>query len=92
MAKPQSSARIVFQNVREALKRCDMNYFLDVLQDDSVSGESQVGDIGRPAKIIKQPGKLITWIKILYHIFPSCGGTFILLIEEQQEKFATRQH
>ena len=90
--KTQRSPRIAFQNVYEALKRSEMNYLLYVFQDDSVSGESQVGDIGHPAKNIKQSGKLKTWINILYHIFPSCGGTFILLIEEQQEKFATYQY
>ena len=78
----QINSRIAFQNLCEALKESDMSYLLyvlqhEVLQDDSVSGESQVRDVGQLAKIIEQSGKLKTWTKILYHSFPSYEGTFI---------------
>ena len=51
--KSQLSSRIAFQNLCEALKRSDMNILLKVLEVDSVSGESQVRDVGHSAKIIK---------------------------------------
>ena len=48
------NSRIAFHNLCEALKESDMIYLLnEVLQDDSVSGESHVRDVGQLAKIIK---------------------------------------
>ena len=56
----QINSSIAFQNLFQALKESDLNPLLSILQDDSVSGESRIGDVSSPAKNIKQSGMFKT--------------------------------